>query len=506
MTAVFITGVLFLCSCGKLQQPPKMNTAASGIVLRQEGGDFGFPNPFRHQNRGPGFFKMELIYDSLLEKDEIGLIPWLAKEWTISQDGKTFVFTLIEGAHWHDGKPLTAEDVAFSIRYFKDHPPVRGGLTLNGTYLIDAVSVDENRITVHLAEYSPTALEKIGSMRIIPQHIWGTVADPEKFSGDGAAVGSGPYVLTAYNSEQGSYKFTAFKDFWGIPPAVESIEWIPVADRILAFQNKEIDIVNVPVDLLHRYEKNDEFKIVKNFGLHNYRLYFNLTAVPAFRDISVRQAIAYAIDRNELIEKLERGSGLEGSQGYLPPVHPWYNKNITDYSFNIEKARQLMNGRTIEASILVSNSSKEIKMAELIKIRLQEIGITLHVISSDSKTRDKRVNDKEYELAILKSGGMGGDADMLREIYASNTKAPHLAGYKNEAVNDLLYRQSIEPDTEKRKQLIYAVQELLAEEVPLLLLYGEIDNTVFRPAQYDGWTVRYDHTKMEHPKLSYIKR
>lgn len=89
---ISILGLCFLCffilfSCNK-EANGKMQGSEQEIVLREEGGDFGYPNPFRHQNRGPGFFKMELIYDSLLEKDEKGLIPWLAKEWTVSEDGQ----------------------------------------------------------------------------------------------------------------------------------------------------------------------------------------------------------------------------------------------------------------------------------------------------------------------------------------------------------------------------------------------------------------------------------
>ncbi|MGF7109195.1 ABC transporter substrate-binding protein [Treponema pedis] len=497
----------FLISCGKnTEKMADTKTEPEEIVLRQEGGDFGFPNPFRHQNRGPGFFKMELIYDSLLEKDEKGLIPWLAKDWNISEDGKTYTFTLVDNAKWHDGKPLTAEDIAFSVKYFEKNPPVRGGLIVNGKYLMDSVSVNGNKIIIHTTDYTPTALEKIGSMRIIPKHIWENIEDPAKFSGEGAAVGSGPYMLEEYSGEQGAYKFTAFNDFWGMKPAVFAIEWIPVSDRVSAFENKEIDIVNVSADLLKNYENNEEFKVVKNFGLHNYRFYFNFNKVPALRDKEIRKAVAYAIDKKELIDKLERGSGLEGNQGYLPPTHSMYNKNVPSYEFNLEKAKELMKGKNIQISVLTGASPKEVKMAELLKIRLKDIGIILNVVSVDSKARDTMVRDKNYETAIIKSGGMGGDADMLREIYSSKVKRPNIAGYSNEKLDDLLYRQSVEKDAEKRKALIYSVQEILADEIPMLLLYGEIDNTVYRPAKYNKWTVRYDHTKLEHPKLSYVIR
>ena len=80
---IFVLCLLFLVACNK-EKEEVAKPEEKQVVLRLEGGDFGYPNPFRHQNRGPGFFKMELIYDSLLEKDENGLIPWLAKEWAVS--------------------------------------------------------------------------------------------------------------------------------------------------------------------------------------------------------------------------------------------------------------------------------------------------------------------------------------------------------------------------------------------------------------------------------------
>ena len=94
-------------------------------------------------------------------------------------------------------------------------------------------------------------------------------------------------------------------EFWGLEPAVTAIEWIPVSDRVLAFQNGEIDITVIPVDLLKNFENNKEFKIVKNFGLHNYRFYFIFVLLTAFQDIVVRQDIAFAIDRKDFIDKLE---------------------------------------------------------------------------------------------------------------------------------------------------------------------------------------------------------
>lgn len=73
------------------------------LIIRMAGGDYGYPNPYKHVNRGPGIYKMELIYDSLLEKGEEGLIPWMSKSYEISEDGKEITFSLNDGIKWHDG-------------------------------------------------------------------------------------------------------------------------------------------------------------------------------------------------------------------------------------------------------------------------------------------------------------------------------------------------------------------------------------------------------------------
>ncbi|HBT17779.1 MAG TPA: diguanylate phosphodiesterase, partial [Firmicutes bacterium] len=93
------------------------------LVINLEGGDWGYPTPYGHYQRGPGIFKMQLLFDSLLQRGEEGLIPWLAEQWEVSSDGKEYIFTLREDVKWHDGQNLTAEDVKFSFSYFAVHPP-----------------------------------------------------------------------------------------------------------------------------------------------------------------------------------------------------------------------------------------------------------------------------------------------------------------------------------------------------------------------------------------------
>ncbi|WP_449241089.1 ABC transporter substrate-binding protein [Desulfoscipio gibsoniae] len=496
------------------KKAPGDETSGQSVVIRLQGGDTGLPNPFKHYVRGPGLSKMQLLYDSLLEKDENGDISWLADSWKISDDGTEYTFKLRDNLTWHDGRSLTAEDVKFTFEYYREHPPVSNDLIIDGKYIIQSIEIVDPQ-TVRLTVDAPSAsyLSKIGYMRILPRHIWGNVEDPMTFTGAAATVGSGPYVMEEYDAQQGIYRFKAFEKYWGPRPRVDVIEWVPVSDPILAFENEEIDLVNATPDVLSRYENNPEYKVEKKHSFHNYRLMMNMEKRPELKDVNIRKAIACAIDRNELMEKVERGSAVIGSMGYVPEGSKWYNGNTAKYPYDLQKARELLGGRQLSFNVLVGNTDKEVKIAELIKLTLEQAGIKLTIESVDSKVRDTAVQQGEYELSIINSGGMGGDPDYLRNLYASNPKAKSkglgsgaVPGYYNERVRTLALRQARELDPEKRKKTIFELQELIAEEVPMILLYGQVDNHVYRPAKYDGWMFRYDHTKTDHCKLSYLER
>ena len=123
ITALTCAAALALCA-GCTASPPSStpsNSQYSVSTLKLEGGtDWGAPNPFLCQSRGPGTAKMKLVYGSLLEKDEEGDVSWLAESWTV--DGSDYTFTLFENATFQDGEPLTAQDVAFTLDYYREHP------------------------------------------------------------------------------------------------------------------------------------------------------------------------------------------------------------------------------------------------------------------------------------------------------------------------------------------------------------------------------------------------
>ena len=181
-------------------------------VVRLSGGDYGYPQPFSIYPRGPGSSKVGMIFDSLVERDEVGIIPWLAKSWEINADGTEYTFYLREGVSWNDGEPFTANDIKFTFEYEQEYVPIAGGME---TGVVDSVQVvDENTVKFVLTQPVCTFLYKMTGFKIIPQHIYEDVTDPASFLDPEAVTGTGPFLLEEYNQEHGTYRFVMNENFW----------------------------------------------------------------------------------------------------------------------------------------------------------------------------------------------------------------------------------------------------------------------------------------------------
>jgi len=528
----FLIGIAVASICMALISPACLAQAGDAKGSSPEivdaihlgGGDYGYPTPFMHYPRGPGIYKMNLIFDSLIERDDEGLIPWLAEGWDISSDGKEYTFRLRDDVYWQDGEPFTADDVKFTVEYEKEHPPI-------SAYDLSSVSeievIDKQTIAFTLAQPMAPFLDEIASVRIIPEHIWSDVDDPNTFDTSEAVIGTGPYTLEEYNKEHGTYKFTAKEDFWGPTPRVKSIEFVPVSDATVAFQQEEIDFVGLSADLVDMFKSDPEVYIFQQPAIWGYELTFNMAKNPILEDKNVRQAFAYAIDRDELVEKIGRSAGKPGSMGILPQDHIWFNPDLPQYEHDADKAMQTLeeagwtdsdgngimdkDGKELSFDIILS--SDQARIGELVKERLKEAKISVNIQAIEGKSRDAKLASGDYEIGINGYGGWGADADYLRTKFCGESfgieGASHgrpLTGYQNDEVDELCLAQLSEIDAEKRKEIVYEIQEVLAEDVPSIPLYYTASYNAYRPAVYDGWMNMFDHHEMTHSKLSYLDR
>lgn len=535
---LFIISIVLIClaaalaGCTGSQAGPAKSGSTAGTpaleagTVHLAGGDYGYPQPFTIYPRGPGSSKVTMIFDSLVEKDEKGLIPWLAESWTVSPDGKEYTFVLRKGVTWQDGTAFTAKDVRFTYDYEVKNVPVSGGLEAG---LVDNVQVlDDNTVKFVLVQPISTFIYKIAGFKIIPEHIYSTVTDPTNYLAPEAVIGTGPYKLTQYNKEQGSYQYIANDKYWGPKPSIKTVEFIPVSDALIAFEQGQIDFNSVTPDTLYRFENNPEYRIVQQPAFWGYEFYFNMKKCPELNDPKVRQAFAHAIDREEMVEKIQRGAGKSGNMGILPDDHIWYNANQPAYAFDVAKANALLDeagwkdtdndgirdkdGKKL--SYTLSLGSDEARIGELIQARLKDAGIAVQVKALESKARDANLKKGDFELLVSGFGGWGQDADYLRTRYSEMTTssasgvAPLAAvlGYHNDALNTLAAQELTELDDTKRKQIVGQMQEILAQDVPTIPLFYTTSYDVWKISAYDGWMNMYDHHQRTHSRLSFLVR
>ena len=413
LATVAMAGLIALTACSTTDGAPP-NAAESGaprpaqvdrLRLSTAGGKWGNPSPFTYV-AGPGLTHATLVFDTLVWKDSTGsFIPWLAKEWTRSPDGKEYRFTLHDGVTWHDGQPLTADDVAFTFDYLRANAPQLGtGLIhLQGLDSVnEVVAQGPNVVVFRLPRpYAPFEDWIAGRMLIIPKHLWSGVTDPVKFDPKLAVTGSGPYKLESYDVATGSYAFTANESFFMGVPHVRRLEFLPGADELAALDRGEINVASPaegsPPEALAAFESR--FAKVAGPGEANFILQFNLSKGFPYNDKRFRQALAYAIDRKDMVKRILLGQGEPGSPGGMAPSHPFTPKDLPAYDRDIAKAKALLdqaglrdtNGDGVRdfpdgspfTPEMQNSSAHPPKTSELIKEYLREVGIDLRIRSLD---------------------------------------------------------------------------------------------------------------------------
>jgi len=514
-----------LLACGEkpADEQGKAAQETQPITISLVGGDWGFPDPFAHQPRDWGGVYTMLIFDSLLEEDESGTIPWLATDWNIENDGQTYTFDLRKEVKWNDGEDFTADDVVFTFEYYQEK---------NHLYDLSSISsIKKNgdyQVKVELKEPSVVAESRIfQTVPIIPQHIWQNVEDPKQFhvtEPEKAAVATGPYKLADYQQEHGSYKFIANDEFWGGSPRVSEIITVPCSESALSLLNGEIAITMISPQEIEMFKDKEEFVIEELKPYHHKWLCFNLNDSD-LADVEFRHALAYAIDKNELLERMYMGVGNPGAQGGIPMVHPMYNPNIEKYDYAPENAidilddlgyedinndgiRENKNGDPLKFKILVM--SQNARAAELVQIHLKKVGIDTEIMSNERGAVDKMTAEGKFQIVLQKGGygGLSGDPDFLRRNFNPGSNTYHnfsSFGYNNPEFNELADKQQAELDAEKRKAMIFEMQEILAEDIPIYYLYGQGGYYVYNKNIYDGWFWPAYTPLLDRSKLQYCR-
>lgn len=470
--------------------------------LKLPGGDWGLPTPFTFYPRGPGYVHLSLVYDTLTWKDDKGVIPWLAEKWEASADATTWTFVLRAGVKWQDGKPLTAKDVVFTFGYLRQHPVEWFNLEM-----IRTVEAKDERTVVFTLKspYVPFLQQVAGNVPIIPEHVWSAVADPRKEARPELVVGSGPYRLVSYDRSQGAYSYEANEEFFLGAPKVKKLLFVPAGDQVAALERGEVHAADVPATLAAKFREDPRFEVISGPAFWVLKLMFNLDKEP-FRRAEVRQAVAYAINREELVKRAVPG-GLEGakpgSPGFLPPDSSWHDPEAAKlYPPDPDKAKALLKeagiydrnndgvaedntGRRMRFTLLASQQYT--REAEAIKLMLGDIGFALEVKALDMKALDGLIEGGQFDLALTGHGGLGNDPAIVSGFGVWQRGALSPGTPKEPAYRELAHKLLTVPETQRRREICREMQNLYAQSLPCLPLYYPIWYFAYDPNVFDGW-------------------
>jgi len=497
-------------------------------VLRMDGDNLGYPSVYTSSPKGRGYLLVSFTFDTLVWKDETGTIPLLAKEWKVSEDNKTYTFYLNDNVKFTDGQPLTAEDVKFSFDYLKEHPYQWVSVDPVETVTV----IDETTVEIALKDiFVPFLTDVAGNVPIMPKHIWESVTEPEKFNTAEAVVGSGPLILESYDKESGVYVFNANKDYFLGEVQIDKLIMSSIENTKEALVADEIDMAaNIKYgEAMKLKEENSKYKVIEGPGLWVGRMYFNF-GVEELNIKELRQAMYYAINRNELVEKARKGAADPGNPGHIHPTSEWYSSDVKAYDYDVDKAKELLtsvniadsngdgiveyNGKELAYEFIVSE--EYVPVAELLKKYLGDIGISIEVKAMDQNSVASLIKEGKFTLAFNGHGSFGGDPVLLKGFVSEETQAstPQVTtqggqSWYNKEFNEIFNRQLSELDKNARYESVAKLQKIIAEELPTLTLYYNKSCSAYNPEVFDGWFYTKDGVALAvptiHNKLVFVR-
>ncbi|GAA3909654.1 ABC transporter substrate-binding protein [Microbacterium invictum] len=355
------------------------------------------------------------IFEGLVDLDPVTKEPYaaLAADLPTQVDETTYDIDIREGATFHNGDPVTAEDVVYSYERVLD--PASESLFTTYINFIDTVTaVDED--TVEITTKFPYSLlnDRLGIVKIVPKAV--VEADAEDFGAH--PVGSGPYALVSAVPED-KVVFEAYEDYNGPRPAkAAGMNWNLLADsaaRVTAMSSGTIqameDVPYIDVDTLASTVDVDS---VQSFGL--LFMMFNTDAAP-FDDVRVRQAFFYALDMDKIIETGMLGNATAASS-FLPESYPNYNEASTVYTYDPDKAESLLSDAGVSdlsITLLTTDTGWVKEVAPLIKESLDAIGVDVTLEVSQSAAAYAKVDSGDYTVMVAPGDPsvFGSDPDLL---------------------------------------------------------------------------------------------
>jgi peptide/nickel transport system substrate-binding protein len=475
----------------------------------------------------------ELVYDSMYNLQLDGTYTLdLADSFTTSDDGLVWTYKIHDGVKWHDGQPLTAEDVAFSYNFYKDNVdfPYMNPYTY---YFATVEATANNEVVITLTEPIPNIDYQLVFLYVLPKHIWES-ENPTEFENT-AMVGSGPFKMVEYKPNEFVH-LAANKDYFRTPPLVDEVIFQTFENKdalVQAIKTGQVDMItempNTAVEAL-RAEPNIEVVTGAPFAPEVTDIIFNqctpescpvdaggvCTGHPALQDRDVRLALAHATDKQKIIDVVLLGLGTPGLTLIPNGLGMWYNNTIQDYEYNVLKANKLLDGagyRDADGDGIrdmpdgsrpltfrlnwPSDSINAPRTADLLSEMWGQVGVSLEMQAVDPDALTAQCCPAfDFDIMIW---GWGSDPDpnLLLGVMTTDQipTGSSETGYSNPQFDALYMQQATEMDKAKRQQLVWQMQQIVHDDAVYIIPFYPDEVQAYRADRFTGWIT-------DQPKLA----
>lgn len=440
------------------------------------------------------------IFSGLVTLDkDLEVIPDLAEKWEVDESGTVYTFYLRKDAVFHDGKPITAQDVKFSLERACD-PALNSPVA--GTYLDDIVGAVD-KLEGRASEIKGVEVLDDYTLRITIDHpkvyFLSKLTYPVAFVVDREAVkagkdwwkknpnGTGPFVLEEYDEKGGRIVLRAFDDFYRGKPTIEKVEFFfGEGDPFAMYESGELDVTQVGVSHIEQVKDpanplSAELRVVPSLDV----LYIGLNVEkPPFDDVKVRRAFAYAINRKPIVNVIFAKMARE-ARGIVPPGMPGYDESPVVIPYDPDKARELLEESSYggaENLPPITLSAGGAPLAEALANMLgDELGVEIEVEVLEWRDLLKEVNAHNLQMFILGWAADYPDPHNFLDIHFHSGSYSNNTGYANPKVDKLLEEARLESDPVRRMKIYHRAEQMIVEGAPWIPLIHGVDYVLVKP-------------------------
>lgn len=441
----------------------------------------------------------KFLFDSLIERDldTLEFIPKIAERWTISDDKKVYTFYMRRDVKWHDGQPLTADDVVFSYDLIMNPQVQAPHLKVYYQDIESVKKLDDYTVQFKYKTIYYKALTFCGMMDILPKHLLHNKIDSfAQIPFSRAPLGNGPYVFKEWKTNK-RIVLTRNENYWDKKPDIRQIEFSIIPDSAIALQvlkKGDLDLLDLRPIQWDRQTNTEKF--LSQFQKLKYPnpgfsyIGWNHQSV-FFKDTRVRTAMTHMIDRQKINQKLNYNLG-EIVTGPFVPFAPQYNQNIKPLAYDVKRAQQLLNdagwkdtnnnglldkdGREFEFDFIYPASSKAVeRISTILKEDLEKIGIKMNISKMEWGAFLNRIVEKRQFDATSLSWSSSIDSDPYQVWHSSHAhqeRSSNFIAFANVEADRIMEMARTEFDDKKRNELYWQFHQIIHDLQPYTFLYN----------------------------------